>query len=211
MKRSSWFLGMFFLGLALLATVARGAQSLEDIKTGITKNLHANYQACNEENMSKLLKTMSKEMPNKQLFVQTTKMAWNSNDTYNRLDAVEVLPDSDAPYANCEFPYATALVTQTVIVLQTNDARNSAFKSRCANGRCKDPVELAHKMSLVTKTETTQLQMLFKYENKEWKLIAGLTDPVPVDDAPKVERENEERAEEYEDTPRVRSGKSVFN
>lgn len=216
MKRNSWFLG--FLVLALLATVARGEQSLEDIKWGIVQNMQANYQACNEENMEKLLGTMSEEMPNKKLFTQMTDMAWSCNDTYNKLEDVEVLTESDELYANCEFPYATAWVTQTIVALRTNDARNSVFKSRCETGKCKNDVEMAHKMGLATKTETTKLQMLFKYENGEWKLVAGITDPIPAGkDALQAEREEERsRAVEFQvggsgGSSRRRSGQSVFN
>jgi hypothetical protein len=166
--------------------------------------------------MDKLLACMSKEMPNKRLFMTTVDMEWSCNDFYNKLDAVEVLTDSDAPNANCEYPYATAWVTQTIIALRHNDENISVFKRRCDKGKCKSPADLAHKMGLSTKTETTKLQMLFKYEDGEWKLIAGLTDPIPAGkDAAQADQEDEADnvpADFQLGSPRRRaSGQSAFN
>jgi hypothetical protein len=223
MKRNSWFLAC--LGLALLATIARGEapKSLEDMRWGITKNLHDNYQACNEENMQKLLACMSREMPNRDLFVQTVRDEWAVGDTYNRLEHVEVLEHSDAPHANCSYPYATAWVTQTVIQMQDADAKQtSVFRQQCKNGRC-NVEDLAHKMGVTTKTETTKLQMLFKHEQGQWKLIAGLTEPVPAGKAVEQQAEAEEQPVEPEaqaadvrfgapgPRPTMKAMKSVFN
>jgi hypothetical protein len=194
-KFHRWF---FVVLLALLATVARGAppESRKDIELGIAENLHANYRACNEENMKKLLACMSQEMPNRELFVQTVHEEWENGDTYNRLDAVEVLEHSDAPHANCQYPYATAWITQTVIQVQSENAQQaSVFRKKCKNGRC-DISALAHKMGVTTRTETTKLQMLFKHERGQWKLIAGLTDPVPVDETALLPEEPEAQEEE---------------
>lgn len=166
------------IGLAILATVAQGAppQSPAKIKQGITENLQANCIACNEENMDKLLACMSEEMPNRRLFIDTTEAAWREIDTYNRLDDVHVLTRSDAPHANCQYPYATALVTQTIV--KVDNGQSSVFK-QCEKGECFDR-ELANKMNIDPKCETARTQMLFKHEGGEWKLIAGLTDPEPV-------------------------------
>jgi hypothetical protein len=213
MKRISLVLGVFLV-LVLLATAARSEQSPEEVRAGIIDNLYVNYHACNEENMSKLLKTMSREMPNRELFQQVTRREWAAGDTYSRLEDVEVLAESDAPNSNCVFPYATAWVTQTVVQVSGERKNVSVFKSRCKNGKC-DGEDLAHKMGLATKTETTKLQMLFKYENGEWKLIAGLTDPIPAGpDAQQAERENETPESAVPARPgaaQKRAERSVFN
>jgi hypothetical protein len=172
MKCRGWFL---VLALALLAVTVRG-ESPSKVKAGILHNLEANCQACNEENLDKLLATMSDEMPNRDLFIETTLAGWRELDTYNRIDKVEVLKHSDAPHANCRYPYATALVTQTII--KVGDGQASVFK-QCEDGECYDK-DLAHKMNVDPKFETARMQMLFKHEDGEWKLIAGLTDPEPV-------------------------------
>lgn len=130
--------------------------------------------------MEKLLACMSEEMPNRGLFIETTEATWREIDTYNRVDEVKVLKQSNAPHANCQYPYATALVTQTIVKV---DSGSSVLK-QCENGECIDK-ELAHKMNLDPKCETARMQMLFKHEEGEWKLIAGLTDPEPVGTASK--------------------------
>lgn len=165
-----------FTVLALVTSVVRG-ESPEKTKRGITRNLEDNCIACNEENMDKLLVCMSKEMPNRHLFIDTTLAAWRETDTYNRLDDVKVLTQSSAPNANCRYPYATAMVTQTII--KVNNGQSSVFK-QCEKDGCFDK-ELAHKMNLDPKFETARMQMLFKHEEGKWKLIAGLTDPEPVE------------------------------
>lgn len=215
MKRNSWFLGMSLV-LALLATVARGEQARENVRWGLIKNLQANYQACNEENMEHLLETMSEEMPNRELFQKVTREEWAAGDTYNKLEDVVVLEHSNAPNANCEYPYATAMVTQTVVQLRRGDEQAlSVFRSRCEDGKC-SPSDLAERMGLNTKTETTRLQMLFKHEGGEWKLVAGLTRPVACAPGPsKVEREDEQPEQADVQigggSSRRRSGRSVFN
>jgi len=170
---------MLAIGVALLVTVVQGAppQSLAKIKQGITQNLEANCIACNEENMDKLLACMSEEMPNRGLFIETTEATWREIDTYNRLDEVKVLRQSNAPHANCQYPYATALVTQTIV--KVDNGQSSVFK-QCEKGECFDK-ELAQKMNIDPKFETARTQMLFKHEGGQWKLIAGLTDPEPVE------------------------------
>lgn len=183
---------MLAIGMVFLAMVVYGAppQSLAKTEQGITENLQANCIACNEENMDKLLACMSEEMPNRELFIQTTAAAWRELDTYNRVDDVEVLRQSNAPHANCRYPYATALVTQTII--KVNEGQSSVFK-QCEKGGCFDK-DLAHKMNLDPRFETARTQMLFKHEGGQWKLIAGLTDPEPVQAAEKVSGKRAGRA-----------------
>jgi hypothetical protein len=161
--------------LALAAFTAHG-ESPAKTKEGILQNLEENCQACNEENLDKLLATMSEEMPQRELFIETTLAGWDQLDTYSRIEKVEVLKRSTAPNSNCRYPYATAMVTQTVI--QVDNGQGKVFKD-CPNGKCLDE-ELAHKMAIKPKFETFRCEMLFKHEDGEWKLIAGLTDPEPV-------------------------------
>lgn len=167
---------MLAMGLVCAMSAARG-ESPAKTKQGIVENLQSNCVACNEENMDKLLECMSEEMPNRDVFIETTLAAWREMDTYSRVDDVEVLRQSSAPHANCRYPYATALVTQTII--KVDNGQSSVFK-QCEKGECFDR-ELAHKMNIDPKFETARTQMLFKHEGGQWKLIAGLTDPEPVD------------------------------
>ncbi len=170
---------MLVMALVCVMSAVRG-ETLAKTKQGIVENMQANCVACNEENMDKLLACMSEEMPNREMFVETTLDAWREIDTYSRLDDVKILKHSDAPHANCQYPYATALVTQTIIKVE--NGQSSVFK-QCEKGGCFDR-ELAHQMNIDPKFETARTQMLFKHEDGEWKLIAGLTDPEPVAEVP---------------------------
>jgi hypothetical protein len=158
-----------------LVAQARG-ESPEAIKQGIWENMQANFHACNEENLPKLLATVSRELPQRELFVETIKAEWAAEDTYTRLVDVEVLPHSDAPNANCTFPYATAWITQQTI--RPNSQNIQAFE-QCRNGRCRDK-DLAHLFAISPNHDTVRYQALFKKEGGKWKGIANLTEPEPV-------------------------------
>jgi hypothetical protein len=167
----------------LLAGIVQAAPpaGTAETKQGIVENLQANCVACNEENMDKLLATMSCEMPNRNMFIETTRAAWQEIDTYNRLEGVEVLRESTAPHANCQYPYATALVTLTII--KFDNGQKSVFKQCEKNGAFDR--DLAHQMNLDPQFETARSQMLFRHEDGQWKLIAGLTTPEPVESGEK--------------------------
>lgn len=184
MKRESrWLLIAAFVGGLALALVAhaKGAETAESAKQGIQSCMEQNLAACTEEDMDKLLATMAQEMPNRQRFIQTVEMTWNVQDAYWRLEGVEVLKRSGAPYANCKFPYATAVITQSCFDLSQREEAKSVFRSACENGRCNNEDDMASLMAITHKTETVKFQALFKFEDGEWKLVANLTRPVPVD------------------------------
>lgn len=126
--------------------------------------------------MDKLLATMLKDMPNKDQLMSEVESLWSVNDTYTRLDDVEILDDSDAPHALFEDPYATVLATQTVIELSVGNERNAVFYRKCRKADV-DPVALAKDMGLATCVATTQVELLFKHEDGEWRFIRGLTAP----------------------------------
>lgn len=148
----------------------------EDPKAAITKTLQAHFQACNEESMDKLLATMSKQMPNKEQLVSDVESRWSVDDTYTVLEDVQILDDSDAPHALFEDPYATVLVTQTVIELSVGNERTPVFYLKCRKADV-DPVALAKDMGLATNVATTQVELLFKREDGEWRFVRGLTAP----------------------------------
>jgi hypothetical protein len=165
-----------WLMLGAFGAVATESESPDDPKEAIAKTLRAHFEACNEESMDKLLATMSKDMPNKDQLMSEVESLWSVNDTYTRLDDVEILDDSDAPHALFEDPYATVLATQTVIELSVGNERNAVFYRKCRKADV-DPVALAKDMGLATCVATTQVELLFKHEDGEWRFIRGLTAP----------------------------------
>lgn len=192
---------------------SNGEDTPEKTLEGIVANMQRNMRACTEEDIYGLLECMSAEMPNRAAFISVMRRTWAEEDAYHRLDDVKLLEHSDAPHARTDFPYAVAVVTQTVLKTK-QEGVDSVFRSSCKDGKCDLDKELAHRMSLSPKFETFRLQMLFKKEKGEWKCVAGLTDPEPVDTKKQAEKmpEMEDSGEIAEERPRQRPrGRSVFN
>jgi hypothetical protein len=105
---------------------------------------------------------------------------WSSNDTYCRLDRVELLADSDAPRAKFEPPYATVRTTQTVIELPVSDERNQVFYRRCREDDS-DLAGIAARLGYGNRRiATTSVELLFKQEDGEWKFVTACTEPTSV-------------------------------
>lgn len=187
------YLKLVLLVAALLGCTSfvRGEDTAEETLQGIVANLQDNFAACTEENMDRLLDCMSEEMPNRRLFISTVRRTWDVEDAYHRLDDVKLLKRSHAPHARTDFPYATAVVTQTVLSMSSRQERLSVFRSACENGRCKSAADMEHLMAISPNHKTVRLQMLFKKEDGRWKLIAGLTRPEPVDPEAEAPAEDE--------------------
>jgi hypothetical protein len=180
-------------------------EASDDPRAAIIKTLQVHFQACNEENMAKLLATMSKDLPNQRLLVSDVESQWGVNDTYTKLEDVEILDDSDAPHAVFEYPYETALVTQTVIELSVGNERNEVFYRKCRKPDA-DAVSLAKDMGLATCVATTQVEVLFRHEDGEWRFVRGLT-------APKLHRpsaENDTLGVGVPSQVRMRESNTVF-
>jgi hypothetical protein len=131
-----------------------------------------NLAAADAEDMPKLLATMSREMPNRDLFIRETRQEWAVADTYTRLVDLEVLRQSNAPHANTRPPYATVRVVQTM--LKSDRKPGSA-----------EPSEWSRRMLLDQKHPTVEYETLWKREGGKWRMVAVLTVPRPVDAQPK--------------------------
>jgi len=154
-------------------------ESPDAIRQGIEANLQANLHACNQEDLPALLATMSVEMPQRELFIETIQQEWAVEDTYNRLVDVQVLKHSDAPHANTRFPYATVLVTQET--LRSTPENQQAFQD-CREGKCRNE-DLANLFAISPKSGSkVRYQALFKKERGKWKGVANLTEPEPVEE-----------------------------
>ena len=151
------------------------------IVTGVTKTLKEQFAACNEENIGRLRATYSAEHPYQNRDFGDIQSCWNTNDTYCRLDRVELLADSDAPRAKFEPPYATVRVTQTVIELPPSDERNEVFHRRCRQDDT-DLLKIADRLGYRNRLMvTTSVELLFKQEDGDWKFVTALTAPVAAD------------------------------
>ncbi len=158
-----------------------------DTQAALLGLMEQNMAACTEENMDKLLALMSSEMPNRQRFIATVDSVWSVEDTYNRIDSLEVLDKTPAPMGRTKYPYATARIQQTTYFVTSRNNERAIFRQICEDGRC-DQDEMAHLMAVAPHHEQTEYEALFKYENGEWKIVANVSIPVPVGSPPKYPR-----------------------
>jgi hypothetical protein len=157
---------------------AAATPEAEEIRQGVINTLREQFAACNEENMDRLLACFSVENTFQPRDISRIDASWNVNDTYCRLDCVEILSDSDAPGAKFEPPYATVQVTQTVIELPVGDERNPVFRRRCRQDDS-DLLMLAERLGYRNRRiSTTSIELLFKEEEGTWKFVTAVTEPV---------------------------------
>jgi hypothetical protein len=163
MKRVFWTM-WFVFSVLLLAEIARGADTTTD---QIRAVLEENMAACTEEDLPRLMKTMSKEMPNRELFMEQCKKEWADHNLYYRLIDVKIVKQN-----RWRLPYLVATVTE-----EQREYNPEA-------GKEEQPVEeISHIMSIRTKTPVTQSEYLFKREGGKWKIVAGVSEERPVDPA----------------------------
>ncbi len=161
--------------------------SSDEILQGIEKSVRAQFEACNEENMDKLLAVVSQDVPSRQMLMTAVDSAWSVDDAFMVLKSVEVLHDSDAPGAEFEYPYSTVRITQTVLELRVNDDRTPVFLRKCRKGDRK-PEEIASQLGILRGVETSSAEVLYKHEDGVWKLVNGLTAPVLTEAGSEAER-----------------------
>lgn len=174
--------GVLLAVLCVLLAYTPAAENEDSTRAGVLENMHANLEACTYEDMEKLLACMSEEMPNRQLFIDTVEQSWRVTDTYNVLVDVKILKRSQSRWANFQYPYATALITQRTVNMRQTENIRTAWSDICADGKCEEN-ELSRLMALSNRDETIQFEALFKHENGRWKLIANITRPKTVVEA----------------------------
>jgi hypothetical protein len=182
------FVAAVFAVYGFTVSQLHGAQpGVATMKADIQANMERNMEACNEEDLDKLLGLMSKEMPNRNRFINTIQSFWTTNDTYNRLEHLEVLKRSNAPNGITKYPYATVKVRQTTRYIRSRPEDNAVWKQVCADGKCSAD-EMPHLMAIAPRAETVEYEVLFKYEDGEWKGVANVSEPVEPGQPPRYPR-----------------------
>jgi hypothetical protein len=166
LSRSTPVLSVVAVMAVFLTPPYRAAFAVDSATRAIRVVMEENLAACNEEDMPRLLKTMSQEMPNRELFIAETKKEWAASDSYARLDEIEVLKHSNAPRAITRLPYATVRVVQTTV--QSGERKSD-----------EPPTEWAKRMVLAPGDHTVEYETLWKKEGGKWRMVAGLTEPRP--------------------------------
>ena len=99
------------LAALVLGSIAYPKARADDTMTrAIRLVMEENLAASDAEDMPRLLRTMSREMPNRELFIEETLKEWAVADTSTHVLEVEVLKHSDAPNARTRLPYATVRI-----------------------------------------------------------------------------------------------------
>lgn len=156
------------VSLAWLLASACCASAEDNTVRQLRAVLEENMAACTDEDLPRLLKTMSEEMPNRELFIEQCKKEWAEHDIYYRLDDVKIVKQNQwAP------PYVVATVRETQW-----DKKREGPEGKAADVA---PGDLSDRMSLRTTHPTTESDYLFKREHGRWKVVAGISDPRPVD------------------------------
>lgn len=185
MFRFLWTMVAVFSAL-LAVEIARG----EDATTRqLRAVLEENMAACTEEDLSRLMKTMSKEMPNRELFMEQCKKEWAEHNIYYRLIDVKIVKQSE-----WKPPYVVATVTEEQREYNPEDGKEETPAD-----------DLSHAMSIRTKTPVTQSEYLFKREGGKWKIVAGLSEERPVEPGAVIEVVNKDCADGQCDKSGVRS------
>lgn len=148
MKRDlQWLLIAVVLTFAAAMAMAK-AQGADNLQAQLVKVSQENLEASNREDLVGVLKTMSAEMPQRELFIEQCKKEWAQSDVYCRLDNLQVV--------RVQLPYAVANVTETI------------------TGGEGAPEDLSDTFHLRTKNPTNTHAVLFKRERGKWKIVAAL-------------------------------------
>lgn len=142
-------------GVIFGATVVR-AGDLEQIRACMEEN----FQACNHEDLPRLLATTSRDMPQRELFIETTKQEWEQSDLYYRLDDIRIYPQNE-----WRRPYLVCTVKQTITGVEPEE------------GQGQTDAQASNIFGLNTHEPTTEQEVLFKKEGGKWKVVASLTEP----------------------------------
>jgi hypothetical protein len=155
------------LAIAVIGTVLAPLADAEDaITRAIRLVMEENLAASDAEDMPRLLKTMSREMPNRELFIAETMKEWDAADTSTHLLEIEVLKHSDAPNARTRLPYATVRIVQEMT------------KSLRVPGSA-EASEITRRFGLDQESPVVEFETLWKREGGNWRLVAGVTEPKP--------------------------------
>ena len=153
------------LAIAVIGILWAPVTHAEDaITRAIRVVMEENLAASDAEDMPRLLKTMSREMPNRELFIEETLKEWAAADTSTHVLEIEVLKHSDAPNARTRLPYATVRIVQEMT------------KSLRAPGS-DDASDLSRQFGLDQEHPVVEFETLWKREGGKWRLVAGITEP----------------------------------
>lgn len=163
---SSTYLRVVALLLALAGSISAARAENPTIRE-LRALMEENLAACTNEDLPALMKTMSAEMPQRELFMEQCRKEWAECDIYHRLEDIKVVQQTE-----WKPPYLVATVTET-----QREVSPDGDNPERENG----PDDVSNFMAIRTRHSVTECDVLFKRERGKWKVVAGLTEPRPVE------------------------------
>jgi hypothetical protein len=149
MIRSGLVLSKVVLLLSAHVSVASAVPPTDRDQEQITEAMHVNFEACNQENIDSVIKSVSKVMPGLEKFRDETVATFEQKDIWYSLVECEVL--------DVRLPWAKARIVQDTLVLDRNS---------------EDPEQALYRNSsaLLPQGDRVEYINTFKKENGQWKL-----------------------------------------
>ena len=141
----------------LAAHTAYAQTNMEKAQAGVTAAMMRNFEACNIEDIDKVMDSCSLEMPDRDKFKRETLIVFKDKDIYYRLLECELL--------EVKFPYALAKIRQ-----------QTSLEDRTANDQTQ---RLYRNSSALIPDEYVEYLNTFKYEDGEWKLLVIVSEMRP--------------------------------
>lgn len=158
MNRQKLFGLLVALAGGLYAFACFGAPPAREVQA-LRAVLEENFQATSQENLNRLMKTISSQAPNRAQFEREAQEVFDRTDVYVRLDEFEMVA--------WQPPYAAARVVQTTLPKEEDD-------------RQEGNVYYATNSALLPEAETVEYTQIFLKERGKWMVHRIPSKPRPV-------------------------------
>lgn len=162
MNRKNMMILLIAFGAGLFVAACFGAPPTAEMAK-IRSVLEENFQATTNEDLPRLMATISSRAPDRDKFAKESQEVFNRTDVYVRLESFELV--------GWKPPFAAARVVQTTLPKDEND-------------RQEGNVHYATNSALLPEAETVEYTQVFLKERGKWKVHEITSAPRPVKDCP---------------------------
>lgn len=158
MNRKNLMLLLVAFAAGLFVTACFGAPPARETQA-IRSVLEENFQATTNEDLSRLMATISSKAPDREQFARESQDVFDRTDVYVRLEEFELV--------GWQPPFAAARVVQTTLPKDDKD-------------RAEGNVYYATNSALLPEAETVEYTQVFLKERGKWKVHKITSRPRPV-------------------------------